>query len=256
MRAVILAGGYGTRFTEETARKPKPMIEVGGRPLLWHIMKIYAHWGVTDFVVCLGHRGYVVKDYFANYVLHTSDVTLDLLTGEMTAHAQRGEPWRVTLVDTGLDTMTGGRIKRIAPYVGDETFLLTYGDGVGDVDVRALRALHRAHGKTVTLTAAQPPGRFGRLGLDGDVVRAFQEKPADGGWVNGGFFVVEPAALDVIDGDDTVWERGPLETLASRGELTAYRHDGFWACMDTPRDHARLEALWSSGEAPWKVWTE
>lgn len=257
MKAVILAGGMGTRLSEETALKPKPMVEVGGKPLLWHILKIYAHHGITDFVICLGYRGYVIKEYFANYLLHMSDVTLDLRDGSMQVHKNAAEPWRVTLVDTGEETMTGGRVKRIAPYVNGETFLLTYGDGVSDLDVRASIEFHRANGKSATLVAAQPPGRFGQLGLGPNgAVHTFSEKPTDGGWINGGFFVLEPAVLDTIDGDSTVFEREPLERLAASGQLAAFKHSGFWACVDTVRDRNHLEALWASGHAPWKLWQD
>lgn len=255
MKAVILAGGLGTRLSEETVLKPKPMVEVGGKPLLWHIMKIYGHHGITDFVICLGYRGYVIKEYFANYFLHMSDVTIDLRDGKLEVHKNAAEPWKVTLVDTGLNTMTGGRVKRIAPYVGDETFLLTYGDGVSDVDLRASIDFHRKHGKAATLVAAQPPGRFGQLGMGAEGgVHTFEEKPEDGGWINGGFFVLEPKVFETIAGDATIFEREPMETLAARGELMAYRHPGFWQCVDTVRDRNRLEELWSTGRAPWKLW--
>jgi glucose-1-phosphate cytidylyltransferase len=256
MKAVILAGGLGTRLTEETVLKPKPMVEIGGHPILWHIMKIYSTHGVNDFVVCLGYRGYVIKEYFANYALHRSDVTLDLGAGTVTTHQRNVEPWRVTLVDTGNDTLTGGRLKRIAPYVADGTFLMTYGDGVGDVDITAALALHRRRGRAATLTAMQPPGRFGRIAIDGaGDVCAFEEKPhGDGGWINGGFFVLEPRVLDAIDGDASSFEADVLPALSQRGELAAYRHDGFWMPMDTLRDKTRLDELWSSGAAPWRVW--
>ncbi len=256
MKAVILAGGQGTRFSEETSLKPKPMIEIGGKPMLWHIMKSYSHHGITDFLICLGYRGYVIKEYFANYFLHMSDVTFDLQNNRMETHDNRVEPWRVTLVDTGHHTMTGGRIKRIAPYVGDETFLLTYGDGVSNVDIRRTIEFHREHGRWATLTASRPPGRFGQLGIDaGARVTSFEEKPEQGGWINGGFFVLEPKVFELIDGDDTVWEREPLQSLAQRGQLAAYRHEGFWACMDTQRDRNFLESFWTAGDAPWKVWS-
>ena len=256
MKAVILAGGLGSRLSEETTLKPKPMVEIGGKPILWHIMKIYASHGVDEFVVCLGYKGYVIKEWFANYALHTSDVTFDLRDGTMAVHHSSTEPWRVTLVDTGAETMTGGRLKRVLPYVGDETFCLTYGDGVADVDVTALVAHHRAHGRLATVTAVQPPGRFGSLELEGAAVRAFAEKPrGDGAWINGGFFVCEPAVGEAIAGDDTKWEEEPLRDIAARGELTAYHHDGFWQAMDTLRDRHELEALWDTGRAAWCTWT-
>ena len=257
MKVVILAGGLGTRLAEETQVKPKPMAEVGGRPLLWHVMKIYGHYGYDEFVVCLGYKGYLVKEYFANYFLHNSTVTFDLCEQRMDVHDGHVEPWRVTLADTGDDTQTGGRLKRVAPYLGEGTFMLTYGDGVADVDVGALLAFHREHGRLATVTAVQPLGRFGALELDDgdDGVTAFREKPAgDGAWVNGGFFVLEPAVLDYIDGDETLFERGPLERLAADGELHAYRHRGFWQPMDVLRDKHLLERLWDEGRAPWKVW--
>ena len=254
-KVVILAGGLGTRLAEETTVRPKPMVEIGGRPILWHIMKIYAAHGLTDFVVCLGYRGYMIKEYFANYVLHTADVTVDLATGAIDYHATNGEPWRVTLVETGDGTMTGGRVRRVARYLGGEPFCLTYGDGVADVDVTALLAHHRSAGAEATVTAVQPPGRFGALDLAGDAVRRFKEKPdGESGWINGGFFVLQPTVLDRIAGDATVFENEPLEGLARDGLLNAYRHPGFWQPMDTLRDKAQLEALWSSGNAPWKIW--
>ena len=254
MKAVILAGGMGTRFSEETSVRPKPMIEVGGRPILWHILKIYSAHGINDFVICLGYRGYVIKEYFANYFLHGSDVTFDLAKNEMTIHEQHAEPWRVTLVDTGTDAMTGGRLKRVANYLDDETFCFTYGDGVGDVDITASIAFHRTQKKLATVTAAQPPGRFGLLDVEGDSVGAFKEKPEEGGWVNGGFFVLEPGVLPYIEEDETIWEREPMENLARDNQLAAYKHDGFWQPMDTLRDKNLLEELWDSGQAPWKVW--
>lgn len=256
MKAVILAGGHGTRLTEETAVRPKPMVEIGGHPLLWHIMKLYSHFGVSDFIVCLGYKGYVIKEYFANYFLHTSDVTINLGSNEVEVHHRHAEPWRVTLVDTGAGTMTGGRLKRVQEYVGNETFCMTYGDGVGDIAIDKLVAFHRTHGRAATLTATQPPGRFGRLGLSpNDAVTAFIEKPAgDGDWINGGFFVLEPRVMDYLDGDSTVWEREPLERLAAEGHLHAYRHPGFWQPVDTLRDKVHLEELWASARAPWKVW--
>jgi glucose-1-phosphate cytidylyltransferase len=257
MKAVILAGGFGTRLSEETHLIPKPMVEIGGRPMLWHVMKIYASHGVRDFVICLGYKGYVIKEYFANYLLHQSDVTIDLERQETTIHRSKSEPWRVTLVDTGSDTMTGGRIGRIREYVEGERFLLTYGDGVGDVDISASIAHHEREGVVATVTAVQPAGRFGAIRTDGSRVTGFEEKPrGDGGWINGGFFVLEPSVFDYIDGDDTVWERGPLTRLAKDGELSAYPHSGFWQPMDTLRDKQDLERLWQSGRAPWNVWDE
>ncbi|GIV94064.1 glucose-1-phosphate cytidylyltransferase [Chloroflexus aurantiacus] len=257
MKAVILAGGYGTRISEESAIRPKPMVEIGNRPILWHIMKIYSAHGINEFIICCGYKGHMIKEYFANYYLHHADVTFDMRENRMTVHHTAIEPWQVTLVDTGEKTMTGGRIKRIQPYVGDETFCLTYGDGVSDVDIRALIAYHREQGVTVTLTAVQPPGRFGAFTLaeDQSLIASFKEKPSgDGAYINGGFFVVEPAAFDLIAGDETVWEREPLEQLALSGQLAAYRHHGFWHPMDTLRDKNYLEELWQSGKAPWKIW--
>lgn len=255
MKAVILAGGLGTRFAEETDLKPKPMIEIGGKPILWHIMKIYSHHGIDDFIVCCGYKGYVIKEYFANYFLHMSDVTFNLRTHGMEVHEQHAEPWRVTLVDTGDQTMTGGRLKRVRPYLNGEDFCFTYGDGVSDVDIGALIAFHRQHGKLATLTAVQPPGRFGALNLDDGQIQSFQEKPhGDGAWINGGFFVLSPRVIDVIDGDATIWEREPMERLAQEGQFVAYRHMGFWQPMDTLRDKLQLERLWQGGKAPWKVW--
>ncbi|MFN3428935.1 MAG: glucose-1-phosphate cytidylyltransferase [Candidatus Sericytochromatia bacterium] len=256
MKVVILAGGLGTRLSEETELKPKPMVTIGGQPILWHILKYYSSFGFTEFVLATGYKGYMIKEYFANYFLHMSDVTFDLANNRMEIHRQYAEPWRVTLVDTGLETMTGGRIKRVADYVGRETFLMTYGDGLSDVDLNALVAAHRERGNTVTVTAVQPAGRFGALSLtDAGRVDAFQEKPAgDGGWVNGGYFVMEPAIFDVIEGDTTYLEREPLETLAREGRLGAYKHHGFWHSMDTLRDKNNLEALWNSDQAPWRVW--
>ncbi len=257
MKAVILAGGYGTRISEESAIRPKPMVEIGNRPILWHIMKIYSTHGINEFIICCGYKGHMIKEYFANYYLHHADVTFDMRENRMTVHHTKIEPWQVTLVDTGENTMTGGRIKRIQPYVGNETFCLTYGDGVSDVDIQALIAYHREQKVTVTLTAVQPPGRFGAFSLsDGQtLIESFKEKPkGDGAYINGGFFVVEPAAFDLIAGDETVWEREPLEQLAQRGQLAAYRHHGFWHPMDTLRDKNYLEGLWQSGQAPWKIW--
>lgn len=257
MKVVILAGGYGTRISEESHLKPKPMIEIGGRPILWHIMKIYAHYGFRDFVVCLGYRGYAIKEYFAHYFLHESNVTFDFTSGNTRiTHEHTAEPWKVTLVDTGLDTMTGGRVKRIRSYVGDEPFMLTYGDGVGDVDIKGLVEFHKAHGKLATVTSTQPSGRFGALKFGaGDLVKSFQEKPeGDGGWINAGFFVMQPEVFDYIAGDATILERDPLENLARDGQLAAYRHSGFWQPMDTMRDKNHLEELISSGRAPWVTW--
>ncbi|SEB05330.1 glucose-1-phosphate cytidylyltransferase [Rubrimonas cliftonensis] len=255
MKAVLLAGGLGTRIAEESEYRPKPMIEIGGRPILWHVMKTYAHHGVTDFIVCCGYKGYVIKEYFANYCLHQSDITVDLVAGVVTHHKNGAEPWRVTLVDTGLDTMTGGRLKRVTPYLDPgSAFCMTYGDGVADIDVTALVDFHRSHGRLATLTATVPPGRYGALEMEGEAVRRFTEKPpGDNAHINGGFFVLEPGVLDLIDGDETAFEGAPLERLAADDQLRAFRHDGFWRPMDTLRDKRQLEALWQSG-APWKVW--
>lgn len=257
MKAVILAGGLGTRLSEETAIKPKPMVEVGGRPILWHIMKMYAAHGITDFIICCGYRGYFIKEYFANYFLHRCDVTFDLGSNQRQVHYKRSEPWRVTVADTGDETMTGGRIQRVRPYLGEDTFCLTYGDGVSNVNVTELIAFHRAQRKLVTLTAVQPPGRFGAISLPAgkNQVEHFHEKPVgDGAWINGGYFVVEPGAIDYIDGDATTWEADPLERIATAGQLSAFRHGGFWQPMDTLRDKKVLEDLWATGRAPWKVW--
>jgi len=257
MKAVILAGGLGTRLSEETATRPKPMVEIGGKPILWHIMKVYAAHGITDFIVCLGYKGHVIKEYFHNYFLLGSDVTFDLKTGTMTLLRQQADAWTVTLVDTGERTQVGGRIKRILPHVeSDEAFCLTYGDGVGDVDIRALIDQHRRDGRLATVTAMQPPGRFGAIRYEGRQVLGFQEKPqGDGGWINGGFFVCSPKVGRYIDGDDTVWEREPMERLAADGHLGVYFHKGFWQPMDTMRDRRHLQELWESGNPPWKVWT-
>lgn len=254
MKTVILAGGFGTRISEESALKPKPMIEIGGRPILWHIMKLYSAYGFNDFILCLGYKGYVVKEYFANYVLHNADLTVDLANSSIAYHATNHEPWKVTLVDTGEASMTGGRLKRVAKYLDpDQPFFLTYGDGVADLDIGKLAAFHKAHGKAATVTAVAPPGRFGALEMEGDEVRRFTEKPpGDKGLINGGFFVLDPSVLDRIEGDATVWEDAPLQGLAHDGELVAYRHDGYWAAMDTLRDKTQLEALWASGQAPWR----
>ena len=255
MKAVILAGGLGTRISEESNLRPKPMIEIGGRPLLWHIMKIYSAHGVNDFVICCGYKGYLIKEYFANYVLHMSDVTFDMALNTMEVHERNAEPWRVTLVDTGEDTMTGGRLKRVAHHLeSEDAFCFTYGDGVASVDVTESIAFHRRHGKLATVTAVQPPGRYGALQLDGDSVLGFTEKPRDGGLINGGFFVLSPRSLDRIAGDATSWEMEPLTGLAADGELMAFRHTGFWQPMDTLREKTQLESLWDSGRAPWKVW--
>ena len=255
MKAVILAGGLGTRLSEETSLKPKPMVEIGGRPILWHILKIYSSHGINDFIICAGYKGYVIKEYFANYFLHMSDVTFDMSNNTLEVHHKKAEPWRVTVIDTGDETMTGGRIKRIQPYVGDETFCCTYGDGVGDVDITALIAHHQSSGIAATLTGVQPPGRFGALHIEEGLIRSFQEKPeGDGSWINGGFFVLEPSVFDLIEGDKTIWERAPLETLAAKGTLGIFKHHGFWRPMDTLRDKLELEDLWQSGKAPWKIW--
>jgi glucose-1-phosphate cytidylyltransferase len=256
MKAVILAGGRGTRLAEETETRPKPMVEIGGRPILWHIMKIYSVHGIHNFIICLGYKGYVVKEYFANYYLHSSDVTFDMRDNSMKVHHASAEPWSVTLVDTGDETMIGGRIKRILRYVNDDTeFCLTYGDGVGDIDIAALIEFHRAEGRLATVTATQPPGRFGAIQYQGARVTGFQEKPeGDGGWINGGFFVLSPQVGKYIEGDRTIWEREPMERLAADGELSVYFHKGFWQPMDTLRDKYQLEALWASGHAPWKKW--
>ena len=255
MKAVILAGGLGTRLSEETQVKPKPMLEVGGRPILWHIMKIYAAQGIEEFVICLGYRGYLVKEYFANYYLHMSDATVDLRNNKVEIHQASAEPWRVTLIDTGDLSQTGGRLKRVQRYVGDDDFCFTYGDGVSDVPMRDLIAFHRANGAIATVTAVRPPGRFGALSLEGARVVRFEEKPAgDGGLINGGFFVLSPEVFEYLDGDDTVWERQPMERLAREGRLFAFPHYGFWQAMDTLRDKNQLEQLWTSGNAPWKLW--
>jgi glucose-1-phosphate cytidylyltransferase len=255
MKVVILAGGLGTRISEETQLKPKPMVEIGGRPILWHIMKIYAAHGINDFIICCGYKGYVIKEYFANYVLHSSDVTFDLRNNRMEIHQSNTDPWRVTLVDTGDSSGTGGRLKRVRAYVGDEDFCFTYGDGVSDIDITSLVAFHKAQGTLVTLTTVQPPHRFGALDFDKDfIIKSFEEKPHEGGWINGGFFVVSPKAIDYIEDDETMWERAPMKRLTSEGNLSAYRHDGFWYSMDTQRDKNRLEDLWNTGKAPWKIW--
>jgi glucose-1-phosphate cytidylyltransferase len=258
MKAVILAGGLGTRISEETHLKPKPMIEVGGYPILWHIMKIYSSFGINEFIICCGYKGYIIKEYFANYFLHMSDITFDMQTNEMQVHHKKAEDWKVTLVDTGEETMTGGRLKRVAPYLlGEDAFCFTYGDGLADIQVDKLLEFHSNHGLDATVTAVQPPGRYGALDRDsaGHLVRGFIEKPrGDGGWINGGFFVLSPKCIDLIDGDSTVWEAAPLERLASNGHLAAYEHSGFWQPMDTLRDKTHLEELWASNAPPWKSW--
>ncbi len=255
MKAVILAGGLGTRISEESHLKPKPMIEIGGKPILWHIMKIYSHYGINDFIICLGYKGYFIKEYFANYFLHLSDVTFDMHHNKMEVHQKNVEPWRVTLIDTGENTLTGGRLKRVQDYIGDDPFCFTYGDGVTDLDIGELVEFHKQHGKMATVTAIQPPGRYGALDMDGSSVSSFLEKPAgDGAWINGGFFVLEPSVLDLIEGDQTSWESTPLMKLAAGMELQAYQHRGFWQAMDTLRDKNQLEELWTESNPPWKVW--
>jgi glucose-1-phosphate cytidylyltransferase len=256
MKAVILAGGFGSRLSEETAVRPKPMVEIGGKPMLWHIMKIYAAHGIEEFVICLGYKGYLIKEYFANYYLHTCDVSFDLVAGGMEVHRSETEPWRVTLVDTGEQTMTGGRLKRVLSYLGEEDFCFTYGDGVSDLDITALIAFHREQGTLATVTAVQPPGRFGALSIEGERVREFEEKPrGDGSWMNGGFFVLSPGVGRYLGDDQTVWEQEPMRALASEGQLACYPHEGFWQAMDTLRDRNHLDQLWSSGEAPWRTWS-
>jgi glucose-1-phosphate cytidylyltransferase len=256
MKAVILAGGLGTRISEETHLKPKPMIEIGGKPILWHLMKIYSSHGVKDFIVCCGYKGYIIKEYFANYFLHMSDVTFDMTNNKMKVHQQNAEPWTVTLVDTGDETQTGGRLKRIASYLkNEEAFCFTYGDGLSDVNINELIKFHKKNGKLATVTAVQPPGRYGALERDNESVKGFIEKPrGDGGWINGGFFVLNPKCLDYIDSDDIIWEQEPLKNIALEGELMAYEHKGFWQPMDTLREKNMLEDLWQSGKAPWKIW--
>ncbi|MDN0084267.1 glucose-1-phosphate cytidylyltransferase [Crenobacter sp. SG2305] len=256
MKAVILAGGLGTRISEETTTRPKPMVEIGGKPILWHIMKIYSHYGINEFVICCGYKGYVIKEYFANYFLHMSDVTFDMSNNKMEVHQRYAEPWRVTLVDTGEETMTGGRLKRVKQYVeNDDAFCFTYGDGVSNVNITQLIDFHRVQGVNATLTATYPPGRFGALDIRSDKVATFKEKPkGDGGMINGGFFVLSPKVIDLIDNDATIWEREPLEKLAETSQLAAFPHEGFWQPMDTLRDKIHLEELWQSGKAPWKVW--
>lgn len=256
MKAVILAGGFGTRISEESHLKPKPMIEIGNKPILWHILKMYSAHGINDFVICGGYKEYVIKEYFSNYFLHTSDVTFEFSDNKIEIHSRRAEPWRVTLVDTGLNTMTGGRLKRIRPFVEDQTFCMTYGDGLSDVNITELLALHYAQGTLATVTAVQPTARFGALDIVNQRVQSFEEKPkGDGTWINGGFFVLDPKVFDYIENDSTIWERTPLERLAVEGQLSAFKHEGFWSAMDTLRDKMHLEELWASGNAPWKVWT-
>lgn len=256
MKTVILAGGLGTRLSEETTSRPKPMVEVGGRPILWHIMKLYSHYGVDEFIICCGHKGYSIKEYFINYFTHQSDITIDLKDNSTKIHKKRAEPWTITLVDTGENTMTGGRLARVKEYVEDEEqFFFTYGDGVGNIDINACLNFHKAHEKLATLTAVRPPGRFGALEMIGDRVSSFVEKPSgDGGKINGGFFVLSPKVIELITGDDCVWEQDPLKKLASQGDLFSYQHEGFWQPMDTLRDKHYLESLWQSGTAPWKIW--
>jgi len=255
MKAVILAGGLGTRIGEETAVRPKPMIEIGGKPILWHIMKIFSNYGISEFIICLGYKGYLIKEYFANYFLHMSDVTFDMVENKMEVHQNSAEPWRVTLVDTGENTMTGGRLKRVMDYLGNDPFCFTYGDGVSNIDISQLVAFHREQKTLATVTAVQPPGRFGSLDLSQHKVMSFQEKPkGDGGWISGGFFILSPRVIEYIAGDQTVWEREPMERLAREGQLAAYLHRGFWHAMDTLRDKNFLEDLWQAGKAPWKTW--
>ncbi len=255
MKAVILAGGLGTRISEETSSKPKPLIDIGGMPILWHIMKIYSSYGINDFVICCGYKGYMIKEYFANYSLHMSDVTFDMKNSSMEVHHKSVEPWKVTLVDTGLNTLTGGRLGRVKKYVDDDTFCFTYGDGVADINISDLIKFHKGERKTATITAVQPPGRFGTLEIENDDVLKFKEKPAgDGNWINGGFFVLEPNVFDYIKGDSTTWEREPLEKLSHERSLSAYKHKGFWHAVDTLRDKNYLEELWTSGKADWKTW--
>jgi glucose-1-phosphate cytidylyltransferase len=256
MKAVILAGGLGTRLSEETVSKPKPMVEIGGKPILWHIMKTYSHYGIIDFIICCGYKGYVIKEYFANYFLHQSDVTFNMKNNKMTVHEDRAEPWTITLVDTGDNSMTGGRLKRVLPYIkNEEAFCFTYGDGVADINIKSLIEFHKSHGKQATLTAALPPGRFGALNIVDNQVRKFEEKPkGDGALINGGYFVLSPKVIERIQGDDTIWEQEPLISLASDGELMSFKHDGFWQPMDTLRDKMKLNELLIQNKAPWKVW--
>jgi len=258
MKVVLLAGGLGTRLSEETDIKPKPMVEIGGKPILWHIMKLYSHYGFSDFIVCLGYKGYVIKEYFANYFLHMADVTFDMSTNTMTVHQKHAEPWKVTLVDTGAATMTGGRIKRVKEYVGNETFMVTYGDGLSDQDLKGLLEYHKKHGRIGTMTTVQPSGRFGSVAIEDDNrISAFIEKPrGDGAWINAGFFVFEPEIFDYIEGDSTIFERQPLENLSKNGQLSAFKHNGFWKPMDTLREKNEFEELWQGGKAPWQVWND
>jgi len=255
MKAVILAGGFGTRISEETITRPKPMVEIGGRPILWHLMKLYSKHGINDFIICCGYKGYVIKEYFSNYFLHMSDVTFDMSNGSMEVHNQKAEPWKVTLVDTGERTQTGGRLRRVRPYLGQEDFCFTYGDGLADVNLNSLLDFHMTHGADATMTAVRPPGRFGSVEVEGSAITRFVEKPlGDGGWINGGFFVLKPRVIDRIAGDDMSWESVPLESLAHDGQLHAYRHQGFWQPMDTLRDKQLLDHMWNEGRAPWKLW--
>ena len=256
MKAVILAGGLGTRLSEETALRPKPMVEIGGMPILWHILKIYSHYGINEFIICCGYKGYIIKEYFANYFLHQSDITFDMGNNEMHVHQKRAEPWKVTLIDTGEHSMTGGRLRRVLPYIADEeAFCFTYGDGVADIDIAKLVAFHKAHDKEATLTAVYPPGRFGALDIVDNQIMKFQEKPkGDGALINGGFFVLSPKVIEHIKGDSTIWEQEPLKGLATDGQLMCYKHEGFWQPMDTLRDKTLLEELWQNNKAPWKVW--
>jgi glucose-1-phosphate cytidylyltransferase len=256
MRAVILAGGFGTRISEESHLKPKPMVEIGGKPILWHVMKIYSAHGINDFIICLGYKGYVIKEYFANYSLHMSDVTFDIAANKMEVHQNSAEPWKVTLVDTGENTMTGGRLKRVRQYLGAEAFCMTYGDGVADVDITRLVAFHKRQGRLVTLTAVQPAGQFGAINMDKQEIVSFEEKPQGSrGWINGGYFVLDPQVIDYIEGDQTVWEKDIMARLAREGRLAAFQHTGFWHCMDNLRDKSYLDEVWNSGHVPWKVWT-
>ena len=255
MKCVILAGGLGTRISEESHLKPKPMIEIGGKPILWHIMKIYSYYGINEFIICLGYKGYIIKEYFANYFLHMSDVTFDMINNKMEVHEKHVEPWKITLVDTGEDTLTGGRLKRVREHIGNEPFCFTYGDGVSDVNIKELIKFHNSHGKNATVTAIQPPGRYGALEIQNELVKSFMEKPAgDGAWINGGFFILDPCVIDLIDGDDVSWEDVPLSNLAKNSQLMAFRHQGFWQAMDTLRDKHSLEELWVKGKATWKKW--
>lgn len=255
MKAVILAGGFGTRISEESHLKPKPMIEIGGKPILWHIMKIYSHHGINDFIICLGYKGYIIKEYFNHYFLHMSDVTFDMPNNKMEVHHNHVEPWRVTLIDTGEHTQTGGRLKRVKEYLGNEDFCFTYGDGLANVDIQSLLTFHKEQQSLATVTAVQPPSRWGAVELDGDKIRSFSEKPIDGsGWINGGFFILSPEVFDFIDGDQSIWEKAPMESLAAQSQLSAYKHRGFWQSMDTLRERNLLEGLWADGKAPWKFW--